>query len=68
MALVKTFPNRPHQFLLQEEWRWYISQGILSLTGLEASTIDTLTATYPTVIGSITTHTYKVTKREPCQL
>lgn len=27
----------------------------------------TLAATYPTVIGSITTHTYKVTKREPCQ-
>lgn len=28
----------------------------------------TLAATYPTVIGPITAHTYKVTKREPCQM
>lgn len=28
----------------------------------------TLAATHPTVIGSITTHTYKITKRTPCQL
>lgn len=40
VALVQTFPNPPHQFLHQEEWRRYITPEMLSLIGLGANTVE----------------------------